>query len=193
MKLRPAARVLERLLAAALAGTVLAACTGTSTHVAAPSPSPTVSPTVAPAPSPSPTPSATPSPTGPKIPDVRWDRVPRGPLPKGCSTHGSTFVHVTTPGTAYATGPSLTCATGSGLRIRAVVKVATYRGHGHWGYLSPVKPSAPTKDQAPAQRTLPSSCKPGALVHAVSSFVLTWPDGHQVRYKRVGIAAHCHS
>ena len=181
------------MLAGILAATGLAACTGTSARLAAPSPSPSVSPSLLPVPAPSPTTTATPSPIGPKIPDVRWDRVRRGPLPKGCSTHGSTVVHVTTPGMAYATGPSLSCGAGSGLRIRAVVKVATYRGHGHWSYLTPVKPSAPTKDQAPVQRTMPSACKAGALVHAVSSFVLTWPDGHQVRYKRVGTAARCRS
>jgi hypothetical protein len=72
-----------------------------------------------------------------------------------------------------------------------VVKVATYRGNGHWTYVTSVSPSAPVVDAALAQQSDPAACTAGVLLRPVASFVLTWPDGHQIRYKRIGNEARC--
>lgn len=129
-------------------------------------------------------------PKGPKLPAVRWDKVPRGPLPTGWATLGATRVHIV-GATVYATGPSLTCPASRAYWVRAVVKLAEYRGRGHWVYVTPAKPSAPHRNRADAQRSRVHTCRPGTRVRAVASFVLTWPDGHQVRYRRLGTSARC--
>jgi hypothetical protein len=170
---------------------VLAACTGSP-----PAPSSTAVPTVTDAPSPSASPSVTatptptPTPTGPKLPAVRWDQVQRGSLPSGCTTVGGTRVFVG-GGTVYAKGPGLQCGSGGPYWVRAVVKVAVYHGNGHWTYITEVHPSPPARNAAAAQRTVPTACPAGKTVRAVASFVLTWPDGHQVRYRRTGTSARC--
>jgi hypothetical protein len=122
---------------------------------------------------------------------VRWDLVPRGPLPAGCSTVGVTALDVNTSGAAYASGPSLTCGPGPRYWVRAVVKVAAYDSDGQWSYLTPVNPSAPTLDRTPSHRSELTACSSGQLLEPVASFVLLWPDGHQVRYKLVGPSARC--
>ena len=94
-------------------------------------------------------------------------------------------------GAVYAQGPSLTCRTTGRYWVRAVVKLAEYKGHGHWTYVSAVHPSEPVRNAAASQRTDPARCPSGRVVRAVASFVLTWPDGHQVRYRRIGTSARC--
>jgi hypothetical protein len=166
----------------------LAGCTGEPPRR---SPSPPASPSTSATPStPGPTPTAPAEPKGPTLPAVRWDKVPRGSLPSGCHTVGATRVHVA-GATVYATGPSLTCPHSRACWVRAVVKVAEYRGHGHWVYVTQVRPSAPARGAAAAQRTPVQPCRPGARVRPVASFVLTWPDGRQVRYRRIGPSARC--
>jgi hypothetical protein len=185
---RPVGFAAVVLAAAAL---VLTGCTSSP-----PSPSSSALPTMTstPSPSPSDTPTLTPTPTAtptrPALPAVRWDKVQRGTLPGGCVTVGGTrvFVHA---GTVYAKGPSLQCGSGGPYWVRAVVKVAEYHGNGHWTYLTEVHPSPPARNAAPAQRTEPLPCPAGRTVRAVASFVLTWPDGHQVRYRRIGTSARC--
>ena len=176
----------------ALSALVLTACSGASTPIASvtPAATSTPSPSVTPARAPSPAPTVA-AVAGPKVPELRWDLVPRGSLPRSCTTHGSTTLHVSAAGTAYASGPSLTCVPQDPYLVRAVVKVATYRGHGHWAYLTPVKPSAPVLDSAVAQRSEASACTSGSVVRAVASFVITWPSGKQVRYKRIGRSTRC--
>ena len=167
----------------------LSACNGTppqSLPTGSPVPS-VVSPTATPTATPTPTP--TPTASRPPLPAVRWDRVPRGALPSGCATVGGTRVFVRS-GTVYAKGPSLACAAGGPYWVRAVVKVAENHGNGHWTYLTKVHPSVPARAAA-AQRTGQVPCTPGRTVRAVASFVLTWPDGHQVRYRRIGTSSLC--
>jgi hypothetical protein len=94
-------------------------------------------------------------------------------------------------GTVYAKGPGLTCRTSGRYWVRAIVKVAEYHGNGHWTYITGAHPSAPARNAAAAQRTGPVGCPAGRRVRAVASFVLTWPDGHQVRYRRIGTSARC--
>ncbi len=142
-----------------------------------------------PTPSVTPTPVPTPSPTGHPLPAVRWDKVPRGPLPDGCATVGSVRVFVVGGG-VYAKGPSLSCQ-GGDYRVRALVKVAAYRGHGHWSYVTEAHPSAAHVDRASEQRSDVVPCPSGRLVRAVASFVLTDAHGHQVRYRRIGTTARC--
>jgi hypothetical protein len=175
-------------LAGLLAASLVAGCTGsTPPHLAA---APVVSASPAPSVAPTPTPTVAVAPEL-KVPKVRWDQVPRGALPRSCTTHGSTSLHVTSAGTAYATGPSLTCVPQDPYLVRAVVKVATYRGNGHWVYLTQVRPTAPARDVVAAQTSGTSTCKKGDLVRAVSSFVITWPSGKEVRYKRIGRSVRC--
>jgi len=170
---------------------VVAALTACTT---APAPTPSVSaaPTTsspAPTPSPSPTVTPTPTPTGPKLPAVRWDKVPRGRLPSGCVTVGSTLVSVSGH-SVHGRGPALTCRSGS-YWVRALVKVAVYHGHGRWSYITPAHPSAPQRNSAAVQRSPVAACPSGRLVRAVASFVLTDPHGHQVRYRRIGSSTRC--
>jgi hypothetical protein len=91
---------------------------------------------------------------------------------------------------AYASGPSLSCPASRHYLVRGVVKLAENRPAG-WLYVAHVGPSAPLSDQAPSQFTPGKSCTPGTLLRAVASFVLSWPDGHQVRYKIYGLTAPC--
>ncbi len=167
----------------------LTGCTGDPPRQA---PSPAVS-SALPVPTtalPSPTAIGPETPEGPKLPAVRWDKVRRGPLPSGCATIGATRAHVV-GATVYATGPSLACPAGRAYWVRAVVKLAEYRGRGRWVYVTPAKPSAPQRNRADAQRSSLHACRPGTRVRAVASFVLTWPDGHQVRYRRLGTPVRC--
>jgi hypothetical protein len=158
-----------------------AALSQPSSATASPSPSATASVT--------PTPVPTPTPTDPRLPDVRWDKVPRGPLPAECATVGSVRVFVVRGG-VYAKGPSLSCRAG-GYHVRALVKVAAYHGHGHWSYVTEAHPSAAHVDRASEQRSEVVLCPSGHLVRAVASFVLTDSHGHQVRYRRIGTTARC--
>lgn len=185
-------RVLRAVLAVlAVAATVtLAGCTSHS------GPTTTAYPTSA-AVTPTPTPSVTPTPVRVKaeklpfpIPTTRWDHVPRGPLPAGCAIQGSAVVTVSGTARAYATGPSLTCPASRHYLVRGVVKLAEHLPAG-WTYVAHVGPSAPLTDQAPAQLTVAKSCTAGIPLRAVASFVLTWPDGHQLRYKIYGRVAAC--
>jgi hypothetical protein len=98
---------------------------------------------------------------------------------------------VGTPDEAYATGPSLSCSAGHAYWVRALVKLAKGDGHGHWRYLTPARPSDPAIGQASAQVSATIACTKGDLLLPVASFVLTWPDGHQIRYKRTGSVARC--
>jgi hypothetical protein len=169
----------------------LAGCTSTPPPVGSSPPTP-VATSASPSPSVTPTPTPTPTATTPKLPPVRWDRVPRGSLPEGCATFGGTKVFVR-DGTVYAKGPSLSCdhASGGPYWVRAVVKVAELHGRGHWVYVTKVHPSEPARDGAGAQRTEHVDCPAGKTVRAVASFVLTAPDGHQIRYRRIGSSDSC--
>ena len=128
---------------------------------------------------------------GPQFPSVRWDLVPRGPLPVGCATHGKTVLNFSAPDQVAAFGPSLTCLAGHRYWVRAVVKVGIYGADGRWTYLTLVQPSAPTLGGAAAQRSEMIACSVGERLLAVASFVFLEPDGHQVRYKVVGGQGAC--
>ncbi len=173
---------------ALLAGTVLAGCTAAS------APTSSAYPTAPPPVTPPPTPPPTPRPAGEAlpfaIPAVRWDYVARGPLPVGCALQGRATVTISGGSQAYATGPSLTCPASRHYLVRGVVKLAVKQPFG-WIYVAHAGPSAPVRDQAPSQLTPAKTCTTGQLLRAVASFVLTWPDGHQVRYKIYGRAVAC--
>src|SRR5262249_14966754 len=146
----------------------LSGCTSTPPPASSSTPVPTASVPAAPSATPTATPSPTPTATRPVLPAVRWDLVPPGGLPAGCSTVRSTRVYVK-DGAVYAKGPSLTCTTGGPYWVRAVMKVAQYHGNGHWTYLTEVHPSTPARDAAVAQRSEHVGCPPGRTVRAVAS------------------------
>ena len=125
------------------------------------------------------------------FPTVRWDLVPRGPLPPGCSTSGTTWLDVHAPGAVYASGPSLRCTGATHYWVRALIKVAIVTSGGDLTYLTPVDPSPATVDRARAQRSQLTGCTSGEMLEPVASFVFLWPDGHLVRYKLIGHSALC--
>ena len=121
---------------------------------------------------------------GPRSPAVRWDKVPRGPLPVRLRTVGAARVFVAGP------APSMRRARAWPAHPGAVLGAGRREARREQGPRAldlrqrgaPVRcPRAtPRRPSAPAR----SRCTPGRMVRAVASFVLTWPDGHQVRYRR---------
>jgi len=180
---------LSRALCSVTAGLVLVACTGGSAPGGFGSPAAALSASG----SVSPTPIHRHARPGaqPGFPTVRWDLVPRGPLPATCTARGVPVLVFAASGQVYATGPGLTCGNGPKYWVRALVKVGVYGADGRWTYPPTVKPSAPALGKIAAQRSDMTTCTAGVALLPVASFVVLWPDGHQLRYKVVGAKAVC--